>query len=66
MGENQQLVGWMSERRGVRGLDTDVRPQGHPEGMVRNWPHMDVEPGEKWQLETEPRAQGTRGWVGSL
>lgn len=35
MGENERLVGWVPHRRGIRGLEMEIRAQGQPEGIAR-------------------------------
>lgn len=37
MGEKERLVGWIPDRRGVRGLETGVRAQAQLEGIARKW-----------------------------
>lgn len=62
-GGRELVIGWLDvSQKGNRGLDTEVRAPGQPEGVAGKWPDPGLEPGGKWWLETEARAQGTP-WV---
>lgn len=31
-------MGWLPDRRGIKGLETEVRAQGQPEAIAKKWP----------------------------
>lgn len=45
------MVGWMPDRRRIRGLDTGKR-SGAARGHFQEVTNLGLEPGEKWWLET--------------